>query len=24
VKNTANILLNKARLGGAFFHHAHA
>ena len=24
VHNTANILLNTARLGGAFFHHAHA
>ncbi|KAI2496549.1 Reverse transcriptase (RNA-dependent DNA polymerase) [Fragilaria crotonensis] len=24
VHNTANILLNNARLGGAFFHHAHA
>jgi len=24
VHNTANIMLNNARLGGAFFHHAHA
>ncbi|KAI2494162.1 Reverse transcriptase (RNA-dependent DNA polymerase) [Fragilaria crotonensis] len=24
VHNTANVLLNTARLGGAFFHHAHA
>ena len=24
IHNTANILLNTARLGGAFFHHAHA